>query len=317
MWVGVGTVQGGEMAWTKRQLDERLAAYEVALVKAGRTRGTITTYVGDARRFVQWLAGDRDLGTQRPTRGSRGARTVVRVRQAGTGSLASVPAPLRKLVDDWTKRGRPAQMAMPWPRDRWEAAFPAHRKVLRALPDALDRTAVRDVCARAGASEAAAQQALLATLAWGYGWVGYGPHRADAMLLASDAAKQLRAVAKIAATEGAIAAYRSLGGENRIKGLGPAFGTKFIASCQPETVLPAALIHDELVTAWLEMNGRADLRASTWAPRKYAAYLDQMGAWAKKLHVTPETIEYLIFQHEADRRPGNQWASKGDRSATD
>jgi hypothetical protein len=304
------------MAWTRRQLDEALAAYELALVKAGRTRGTITTYVGDARRFVEWLAGDRDLGTQRPTRGSHGARTVVRVRQAGTGSLVSAPAPLRKLVDDWKKRGRPAQQPMPWPRDRWEAAFPAHKKVLHTLPAGLDRTAVRDVCASAGVSEKAAQQALLATLAWGYGWVGYGPHRADAMLLVPDAAKRLRAVAKIAASEGAIAAYRSLGRENRIRGLGPAFGTKFIAFCQPETVLPAALIHDELVTAWLEANGRGDLRASTWAPRKYEAYLDQMAAWAKELRVTPETVEYLIFQDEADQRPGNQWASQADRSGT-
>ena len=302
------------MAWTRRQLDEALAAYELALVEARRTPGTITTYVGDARRFVEWLGGDRDRGTQRPTRRSHGARTVVRVRQAGTGSLVSAPAPLRKLVDDWRKRGRPAQQPMPWPRDRWEAAFPAHKKVLRELPDALDRTGVRDVCARAGVSEKAAQQALLATLAWGYGWVGYGPHRADAMLLAPDAAKRLRAVAKTSVNEGAIAAYRSLGRENRIKGLGPAFGTKFIAFCQPETVLPAALIHDELVTAWLEANGRPDLRASTWAPRKYEAYLDQMEAWARELRVTAETIEYLIFQAEADRRPGNQWASQADRS---
>ena len=205
-------------------------------------------------------------------------------------------------------------MAMPWPRDRWEAAFPSHKKVLRALPAALDRTAVRSVCARAGASEKAAQQALLATLAWGYGWVGYGPHRADAMLLAPEAAKRLRAVAKLAANEGAISAYRSLGRENQIKGLGPSFGTKFIAFCQPEGVLPAALIHDELVTSWLEANGRADLRASTWAPRKYEAYLDQMQAWAKELRVTPETIECLIFQDEADSCPGNQWARTADGS---
>ncbi len=302
------------MAWTKRQLDEAVTAYELALQKAGRTAGTVTTYVGDARRFVDWLAGNRDLEARPAYRGSREAHPSARVRQAGTGSLVPVPATLRKLVGDWKKRDRPAQMAMPWPRARWEAAFPAHRKVLRALPDALDRTAVRDVCAQAGASDAAAQQALLATLVWGYGWVGYGPHRADAMLLAPDAAKRLRAVAKIAANEGAIAAYGSLGRENRIKGLGPAFGTKFIAFCQPETVLPAALIHDELVTTWLETNGRADLRASTWAPRKYEAYLDQMGAWAKELRVSPETIEYLIFQDEADRRPGNQWASTADRS---
>lgn len=299
------------MAWTRRQLDEAVTAYELALQKAGRTAGTVTTYVGDARRFVEWLAGERDLGARPLTRGSRATRPVVRVRRAGTGSLVPPPVALRKLVDDWENQGRPAQMAMPWPRDRWEAAFPAHKRVLRALPDALDRAAVRSVCARAGESEKAAQQALLATLAWGYGWVGYGPHRADAMLLAPDAAKRLRAVAKIAENEGAIAAYRSLGRENRIKGLGPAFGTKFIAFCQPEYVLPAALIHDELVTAWLEANGRSDLRASTWAPRKYEAYLDQNVAWATELGVTPETLEYLIFQDEADRRPGSQRASAG------
>jgi hypothetical protein len=79
-------------------------------------------------------------------------------------------------------------------------------------------------------------------------------------------------------------------------------------------VLPAALIHDGLVTAWLEANGRADLRASTWAPQKYEAYLDQMGAWAKELRVTAETTEYLIFQDEADSRPGKQWASPSRRS---
>ena len=82
----------------------------------------------------------------------------------------------------------------------------------------------------------------------------------------------------------------------------------------PEGVLPAALIHDELVTSWLEANGRADLRASTWAPRKYEAYLDQMQAWAKDLRVAPETIEYLIFQDEADMRPGNQWARTAEGS---
>lgn len=302
------------MAWTKRQLDEALTAYELALVKAGRPAGTVTTYVGDARRFVEWLAGNRDLEARGQTRGSRTTRPVVPVRRGATGGLVPLPTTLRKLVNDWKDNDRPAQMAMPWPRDRWEAAFPGHRAVFRALPAEINRMAVRGVCARAGVSEKAAQQALLATVVWGYGWVGYGPHRADAMLFAPDTAKRLRAVAKIVANEGAMAAYRSLGRENRIKGLGPAFGTKYIAFCQPEGVLPAALIHDELVTAWLEANGRADLRASTWAPRKYEAYLVQVQSWAKKLDVTPETVEYLIFQDEADKRPGNQWARLADDS---
>jgi hypothetical protein len=178
------------------------------------------------------------------------------------------------------------------------------------LADELDRDAVRDVARHAIKDAASARNALLATLAWGFGWVGYGPYRADEMLTDPHAGEHLTNVATIVRDEGALAAYRSLAGVNRVRGLGPAFGTKYIAFCVPEGADPAALIHDELVTAWLEENGRPDLRATTWAPRIYEAYLDQMHAWARELGVTPDTVEYLIFQEEADRRPGNQWARR-------
>lgn len=95
------------MAWTRRQLDEAVTAYELALQQAGRTAGTVTTYVGDARLFVEWLAGERDLGARPLTRGSRATRPVVRVRRAGTGSLVPPPVALRKLVDDWENVGVP------------------------------------------------------------------------------------------------------------------------------------------------------------------------------------------------------------------
>jgi hypothetical protein len=52
----------------------------------------------------------------------------------------------------------------------------------------------------------------------------------------------------------------------------------------------------------------------TWARRRYEAYLDQKQARAKALLVTPETLEYLIFRGEADRRPCNQWARMADGS---
>jgi site-specific recombinase XerD len=61
------------MAWTRRQLDEAVTACELALQRAGRTAGTVTTYVGDVRRFVEWLAGSRDLEARALSRGSRAA----------------------------------------------------------------------------------------------------------------------------------------------------------------------------------------------------------------------------------------------------
>jgi len=36
-----------------------------------------------------------------------------------------------------------------------------------------------------------------------------------------------------------------------------------------------------------------------------------MQAWANYLGVTADTVLYLIFQEEAGKRPGNQWARKG------
>lgn len=296
------------MAWTKRELDEAVIAYKRALIEEGRTPGTVTTYTGDARRFVDWLACDRATRDRGAARRSTPARAATPRRGVRQGGAISAPVALRRLVSDWKDGGRQPQSAISWPRDRWQEALPLMTVFLGTLPDSIDRVVIRTICEAAGASERAAKEAFIATLVWGFGWVGYGPYRAVAILSGPKSASRLREVAEIASEKGALEAYRSLGGENRIKGLGPAFGTKFISFCQSARSGPTALIHDELVTSWLEANGRGDLRASTWAPRKYEAYLHQMQAWALELSVDPETIEYLVFQDEADKRPGNQWA---------
>jgi hypothetical protein len=295
------------MTWTRQRLEDALADYERALVEAGRTRGTINTYVGDARRFVEWLVRNDWPRGLSPTETRSEPRRSLSATRVAVASAIPPPTALRAIADDWSRAGRPSQEAIAWPRDRWERDFPDRRELFRSLPSALDRASVRQVCATAATSPQAAENALLATLAWGFGWIGYGPYRARLMLMTPKAGERLRSVARIAAAEGALAAYVSLGTENRIKGLGPAFGTKYLAFCQPDSQPVTALIHDFLVSEWLGANGRPDLRASTWTPEIYAAYLDQMHAWAQDLGITPETLEYLIFQHEADIR-GSQWA---------
>jgi hypothetical protein len=149
---------------------------------------------------------------------------------------------------------------------------------------------------------------FVATMAWGFGWVGYGPHRTVKMLATPDAVTRLHAVRQAILSAGAVAGYRRLAGDCRIKGLGPAFGTKFITFCQPAGVRPAALIHDELVSTWMAANGRPDLSSTAWSGPTYEAYLDQVHRWADELQIDPEAVEYLIFQSMADER-GNQWAT--------
>lgn len=294
------------MAWTRQQLEEAIVAYERVLTERGQKRSSINTAIGDARRFVRWLDGDFEPSGRT---GGSSARATATARMPLIDPIL-VPAALRKLVADWNERGRPAQVGIEWPRDRWRAAFPDQEQLWEQLPERLDRSAVRVITKRAVESEEAAATALIATLTWGFGWIGYGPHRADKMLISTpDSRRRLQAVAVLARDDGAIAAYRGLAGEQRVKGLGVAFGTKYVAFCQTAGANPTALIHDELVSSWLAANGRPDLRAGDWSPPTYEAYLSQMHAWAYELAITAEEVEYLIFQSEADDR-GNQWSSR-------
>lgn len=298
------------MGWTRRQLDQAVMDYERVLTEAQQAPGSIRTAVGDARRFVRWLDGEFEPQARKDSRVSSRPRYAERARRPPLGRLVSAPNELRKLVRRWNQQGQPAQVGIEWPRERWRAAFPKQQALWRDLPEQLDRKSVRAITDRAAESPGAAETALIATLAWGFGWVGYGPHRADQMLISTpDSRRHLQAVAVLARVDGAMAAYRGLAHEHRIKGLGPAFGTKFIAFCQPAGGQPVALIHDQLVGAWLATHGRPDLAAASWSSPRYEAYLDQIHVWADALGVNPETAEYLIFQAEADAR-GNQWATR-------
>jgi hypothetical protein len=295
------------MTWTRQQLEEAIVAYERVLNEKGQKQGSINTAVGDARRFVRWLDGEFEPRAR--SGGSVNSRAGTRARTPLIDPI-SVPAALRKLTSDWNERGRPQQVGIEWPRDRWRLAFPDQEKLWGQLPERLDRSAVRAFASMAVESEEAAETALIATLTWGFGWVGYGPHRADKMLISTpESRRHLKAVAVLARDSDAMAAYRGLAGEHRVKGLGVAFGTKYVTFCQPAGATPTALIHDELVSSWLAANGRADLRAGNWSPPTYEAYLSQMHDWAGELRITAEEVEFLIFQSEADDR-GNQWSSR-------
>lgn len=311
-WTSIRRAWGGEtgrdvVSWTKRELDEAVTRYERDLIVAGRTPGTIATYVGDARRFVEWLAGAQVVPAARGVRPSGTHRILASARVRLIPPIRA-PRDLQRLAAAWERRGRPPQPGIPWPRDRWVAAFPHHRATLQRLPDVLDRDGVRAVAAGGSPSATSTEAAFVATMAWGFGWVGYGPHRAVKMLATPDAAARLLSVRQAVVSDGALAAYGRLAGDCRIKGLGPAFGTKFITFCQPPEVRPRALIHDELVSTWLAANGRPDLSSTAWSGAIYEAYLDQVHRWADELRIDPEAVEYLIFQAMADER-GNQWAT--------
>src|SRR5260370_2200923 len=118
-----------------------------------------------------------------------------------------VPAPVARLIDDWQSAERPPQKAFSWHRERWLTKFPECKSTLEALPDLVDRQAVRDACSAAAAAPEAAVAAFAAAMVWGYGWsVGYGPWRTRRILdTTSDAPSRLAHLAQGLATVGHLA----------------------------------------------------------------------------------------------------------------
>jgi hypothetical protein len=212
----------------------------------------------------------------------------------------------KSLVELLERRGGQEQQGIPWPRDRWDRAFPAE-SVFSTLPPTLDRAQVRQACAEAGASEDAAKSAFLATMAWGHGNVGYGAWRVAETFKDRDPGRQLFDVAVALNRDGPQAAYRLMAGASRLHRIGPAFGTKFLYFADSGRHERRALILDRLIAEWLRLNTAFRVNPVPWAPARYNAYLDQMHEWAEGLKVEPDAVELAIFQ-EMSERGGNQWA---------
>lgn len=218
---------------------------------------------------------------------------------------ASVPTAVELLIAEWRERGEPAQRAIEWPRARWIAAFPAYRACFDDLPLELDRGAVRaavvDALARGDALAA-----FLPVMAWGYGRVGYGPHRVEKMLAPGEhlAAQKLAEAASVARQGDPVGAYRLLGGPCRLDRLGPAFGTKFLYF-----VGGGALILDRLVADGLKRVASIAISPTRWDDSAYSRYLEIVGHWADELRVARDVVEQVLFTAEATRT-GNQWGAE-------
>jgi hypothetical protein len=222
---------------------------------------------------------------------------------------AVVPSAVGRLVVEWRAAGSSSQDGIEWPRQRWMDQFPAHVPVLAALPDQLSRELVRQACRDAAGTPAAALDAFIAVMAWGYGRVGYGPYRVRRVLASvPDPGERLQAAAGELARVGPAAAYVLLGdsGVPRLPGLGPAFGTKFLYFCSPPGGR-TALILDRLVAAWLRANTGLRLNEARWSAPAYQRYLEAMSRWAAETAITAEELEACIFQAQA-RGTSSQWA---------
>lgn len=216
-----------------------------------------------------------------------------------------VPDIVREMVSKWRSAEQPSQPGISWPKHRWIASFPEHGDDFRLLQDHLDRASIRAACLESATSPEAARWAFLASMAWGYGSVGYGRWRTHRVLDVEGSDERLAEVARCLADEGSFAAYQRFTNSARLHGLGPAFGTKYLYFCPQAEGRPPALILDRIVSEWLRGIGEAKFNPVPWSLRTYKTYHGLLAGWADDLEVAPDVIEELIFVSSAS----GQWAS--------
>lgn len=215
--------------------------------------------------------------------------------------MASVPMAVRMLVERRDAIDALERQALPCALDRWREQFPLYVGALDHLSDPATRRHVRTACAEAATSEEAAAAAFVAVMTWGYGTVGYGRYRTSRMLQ-SGGPRRLHDAAIALCEIGVGHAYRRLsdGGRDRIAGLGPAFGTKFLYFVQPLDGRPRALILDRVVASWLGQYASIRLDPWRWDWPTYERYIMTVAEWASTLGCEPDLLELLLF--EAGRR---------------
>lgn len=220
-----------------------------------------------------------------------------------------VPTTVGDLVAQWRAVGSPLQPPIAWPRDRWVQTFPSHQALLEGLPDQLSRPDVTAYGRLASHGAREAETAFLVVMAWGFGSVGYGPWRTRRILESTvESARRLSTVAHTLTADGALSAYAELALPCRLRWLGPAFGTKFLHFCSASCSEDTAIVLDRLVTDWLRSNTGLSLNPIPWSVPTYGRYLEHLGHWSAELAVTATELECCIFQAEANRREGSQWA---------
>jgi hypothetical protein len=227
-------------------------------------------------------------------------------------------------------RADPAQHTVNARLSTWAEACGAHwPEQLPREGETISRGQVFDVAATARQNQGWLPL-LAAAYTWGYGTTGYGGRR-FAQIAAREGVEDTLAQAVAALdADGAAAAYHRL--RRAIKGLGPAFYTKFLYfAATSDTPGPAPVILDARVAASLRevtsgLTGAAgtphaeDLatwlwRGPTWTTHRYEAYLDLADRATRHLHqvtggVWParaDTFELALF--DTDLRQSGVWAA--------
>lgn len=209
---------------------------------------------------------------------------------------------LVKLVKDWRSEGSIDQRGFDWSSslENWKEAFPDEALFIANLKPAIDRTEVQRIFQD---GESTNRERFLAVMIWGYEDRGYGPYRVGQMLGTANSGEVIDEVSRLCQEGKPLEGYKYLGA-NRLKQLGPAFGTKFLNFCTPRSI--GAPIYDSLVARWVSQFASEDFKGFStylvnWNLRTYTRYFEWIRDHAKALDCFPDEIEHVLFEDARKR----------------
>lgn len=202
---------------------------------------------------------------------------------------------LDSLVRDWRANGSPNQEGFPWDlsKAKWAQLADEFDVDINEFPDLIDRQFLWNIAA----STAPATSSFLAVMIWGYGDIGYGPHRVRQMFQSAGFANSIETVKSKCRDGQTLEAYEVLR-TSRIRQLGPSFGSKVLTFFHAPGTAPAIL--DSIVAIWLnehvpKLLGDKKVNAETWNLQTYARYIDWLQAVSAAYKISPCSLEQLIF----------------------
>ena len=219
---------------------------------------------------------------------------------------------LMKLIKSWQAHGSLEQEGFDWTsgKSNWMNAFPEESELIDSLPDEIDRMTVRNVC---NSKKYSVIQKFLAVMIWGYGDRGYGPYRVTQMLNQRHAEAVLNQVYQDCKSGKPLEAYDFLR-NNRIRILGPSYGSKFITFCTPREV--GAPIYDSLISFWVTEFAQSEFSqvstsAESWNLKTYTTYWNWIKEHSDEFDCFPDEVELVLFR-DAEKKfsKTSNWSGK-------
>ncbi len=214
-------------------------------------------------------------------------------------------------IDEWNIRNTFQQQSVNWDLDSWLESIPSQSGFLKSLYarnlGSLDRNLVRNVL-HTQAQNKDYLSGFIAVMIWGYAGDKRGASRIKKIFSDVSLATSLETTYDLLQSGNIREAYEQFV-RNGPKGIGPAFGTKYLYFAAPKNLNTKPLILDRLISVGLEKWSDFKINSLNASTDDYIYYLNYMKESGSKLNIGADNLELVLFSEVAKLGSNSVWAS--------